>query len=130
MRQSLKALAALLVVLLVGSQLLAALHQLLVRHEVCAEHGELIHVAAHVETRSASRSASERSAFVAARAGHAHDHCAVLASAHEKRASVARTDTTIAAAPIAPRVSVLATGAEPRGGIDVLSVAPKQSPPV
>lgn len=117
--------------LVVVSHLTTALHFALISHEICADHGELVH----------GSSASHRSAAVPANAGdHAaalpggtaeeHDHCPVLSRRIEHTAVLANTSVRLP--PVTVEHACLVTD---RDGVvpsrsALLLAAPKQSPPV
>jgi hypothetical protein len=122
-----------LVALLTYGQTLG--HDLLERHQLCSEHGELVHAGEahsdggeHARSASPETSAESRVRDVAASSEHDHEHCALACS---------RSDLTIASAqagvqPPAPGAS----GALPAPAVThhasspSYRVAPKQSPPV
>lgn len=122
-----------LLALLAHGQTLA--HDLIERHELCREHGELVHAGdEHAHEADAPATASSESGAehgirsAAAGAEHDHEHCALAGS---------RSDLTIApaqagvqpAAPGAPTAIPVAASA-PRASGASYRLAPKQSPPV
>jgi len=121
----LRALALLAVALLGGEQVLPSLHYALVRHEVCPEHGELVHVgqARHEVVQHGRTAHFETGAVEEA----PHAHCGSLPASTQAAAPVA----TAAGCPL-PERSLVAT-IVPRASVtpsaNVLSFAPKQSPP-
>jgi hypothetical protein len=111
-------------------------HLLLVRHEVCLEHGELIH-ASEADGEHLLRVPRDRGtqyaiveAGVTAEVRHAHDHCDALS---ERRKSPFYLPPRLSGA-LPPAASVLMMGgaeAPPRlYGAALLLLAPKNSPPV
>ena len=120
-----RALAALAALLVAGEHGIASLHQALTAHEVCAEHGELVHAGEH-EAQTASHApvpAVEPGASVEA----SHHHCGAVPAA-PMRAPTPRAQTLV----FAPELGVFAQ-AEPFESVvstpDVLAYAPKLSPP-
>ncbi|MFI5308774.1 MAG: hypothetical protein ACHQ53_15560 [Polyangiales bacterium] len=129
-----KALLATAALLTLSGQASSLGHLLLVRHVVCAEHGELLHGdevaqgaagARHTSLEDAARAALRQD--VTALPEHAHTHCAVVAS----------RKSAIVAAGAARALSAIAgvTPPSPRGAIPlraraILLFAPKSSPPV
>jgi hypothetical protein len=121
-----RALAALAALLVAGEHSIASLHQALTAHEVCAEHGELVHAAEH-EARTVSHAsvpAVEPGASVEA----SHHHCGAVPAA-PMRAPAPSAQTAI----LAPEPGIFAQ-AESFESVDstpdVLAFAPKLSPPV
>ena len=120
--------AAIVLFALLGvGHLLPALHFALVVHRICAEHGELLHEAAAapgVESRS-----SDVQLVAGQHAGHAHEHCGVLALPGSKGSlsSAGWCEPLVLDASLA----LVLPGERPaQGGISVLSYAPKLAPPV
>jgi hypothetical protein len=114
--------AALLVAALVGAGASEALHEGLVRHVRCAEHGEWVHA---TDARAAVGVAPGAAAVAGVERGepHDHEHCArdVVMAADEVRSPAPER------CPAGAEVAARARAARP--AIDVLSVAPKASPP-
>lgn len=106
---------------------LPALHFALVVHRICAEHGELLHEAPAVpavESRS-----SDVQLVAGQHAGHAHEHCGVLAlpGSTGSLPSVSWCEPLV----LDGSLALLPPGERPaQGGISVLSYAPKLPPPV
>ncbi|HVJ15767.1 MAG TPA: hypothetical protein VM686_10000 [Polyangiaceae bacterium] len=123
----LRLLAGFLLLQLAGAQLWPALHHALIRHAVCAEHGEFVHVEAHAD--HAASDAGKTPAVSASEDGDdAHDHCQLPPGLHDPAAEPAEppsvlTSTSTGAAPSAAPSEALARS------IPILSLAPKQSPP-
>ena len=127
---SLRWLAATLGAALLLTQLSSALHELLVTHRVCAEHGHRIH-ASDAAGPNFDRPAGVRGPAAGTSRGadsEHHEHCAAparpdSAGVQLQRAAVAMLAPIAGKALAAPaRVSVVA-------GPSILLVAPKQSPP-
>jgi hypothetical protein len=127
--------AARVLLALVASALLALpaqlAHFLLVRHVVCAEHGELVHAGPGAERPAARVGAERRTPGVALRAaavGHEHEHCA-FASAARDGLAVGRQRAIVAAAalPVAALSSARPLLQGPR--VVLFRLAPKTSPP-
>jgi hypothetical protein len=108
-------------------QVLPALHHALVHHEVCAEHGELVHADdAHGHAVTAQNDSPGYHADSSNE--HQHEHCGVSAAAREP--GIARAETRLALGPeaAAPAVSSV-TAARAAGSIELLALAPKLPPP-
>ena len=131
--------AALLLVAAQGSN---AAHLLIAPHEVCPEHGELVHadgrdgghgVTAEHRSEQDAQAPTHGPAVGAAHDGaldeHGDDHCPVLSSRREHAivgSAGACLSAALAVAGDAPAADAAIRG-EPRARYDV---APKQSPPV
>lgn len=113
------------------AQVLPVLHFVLVAHQLCAEHGELVHAeagqapAAHADESHAA--SSEARLVAAASESHAHDHCGVVISGHAHGVRL-----------VSPRVCLHASSyleaalgsARPgHSSIALLAYAPKLAPP-
>ena len=118
-----------LVSLLVLLQLGGAAHFLLVQHETCPEHGELVHGRHnHQPGLSASSSTSGVRESAASPGESEHSHC--LVSLHQR--------TRALSAPVQEFLFLVMSEVEPALGdleapppsVPVLSVAPKGSPPI
>jgi len=120
-----RAVAALAVVLIAGDHSLASLHQALTVHEVCAEHGELVHEGgAHVGTTAPGSVPAVESGAVAEEE---HHHCGVVPAAPTRAPAVAAA-FECAAAPLAALGSFESFESE-LPTPNVLAFAPKLSPP-
>ncbi len=110
--------------------LLTSLHLSLVRHTLCAEHGELVEIEQPSDTESAPVSAAALiSRDVSVNDPHAHHHCdaAPVRVLPTLRPQVARDPSQ----PIAGRTLPSARGwTAPIQRIALLRLAPKASPPV
>ena len=119
--------ACALSVLVLAGQLGSLAHSMLVRHVVCAEHGDLVHddgsesLAAAVGDLAAVQSSPAIDT-------HAHDHCLLTLLRREQTAvaSLARAVDL----PSASCVSAVVRREQPRAVGSLLHVAPKLSPPV
>jgi hypothetical protein len=103
-------------------------HLLLSRHVVCGEHGELVHE--HAAARHEPARSADDEVVPDGPTAHAHEHCAVLATATRAAALAPGSETSCV---VAARPLVVALTFVPRFaplGRAVLSYAPKQSPPV
>jgi hypothetical protein len=116
---------------LVGAQgMLPSLHQAQVSHRVCAEHGELIEgTASHAGESEHAEPASQGVAIRGVAEGEHDSHCDCVLGAFLSGSEARRGDTleelgaqTALAIDISAADSVVAT--------EILSFAPKQSPPV
>jgi hypothetical protein len=126
----LRALALVLSVLLVGSHVLTAVHTALVPHEVCSEHGELVHADHHGELKEPAPAADPGSPAASPRAAseHSHDHCSVVSRpAEEARVLPSTPAVVLTAFPLAEPRALVALLAAPASA--PLLSAPKQSPP-
>jgi hypothetical protein len=116
------------VTILVGALHLAAVfHFTFVRHELCAEHGHLTHArepAANVPGPSELSAAALRADGNEA----PHDHC-LPAGARENPLLLPDPGHTEIAIAEPQSVAAPAFDAGPRATTDILSMAPKQSPP-
>ena len=116
-------------VLLMGGQLLNSLHELLVPHEVCAEHGQLVHVS--LDEPVSPEHSPDGSVGISAMPGeqHSHEHCVLAARSgdDELAAPAAASGELVDAVPEASTVA--AWSAATHGSDDVIALAPKQSPP-
>ena len=129
-RVAFRALATALAVLLLGGQALSALHEIIVPHEVCAEHGERVHGSSHA-VASISKHAQPANSISTSDTpeAHEHDHCTVVIRRVEQLAApgdhstfLIAIDSTLASKIGKPRA--------PRAvGPALLQLAPKQSPP-
>jgi hypothetical protein len=124
--------AFVVLVLFVAGSVASTLHMALVRHEVCAEHGEVVHASgatlAPVDTDCGEHAPVLTSA-PRDESGDAHEHCPIATKAQLRdfvwtpTFEVVRNDrvpTARACVPDAPRVSSVAC----------LALAPKHSPPI
>ena len=120
-----RAVAAFVAFLVAGDHGLASFHQALTAHEVCAEHGELVHTAAGHEGvgRHGSVPAVEQGAGAEAD----HHHCGAVPAAPTRALAVTRSEA-LAAPPLA--VAAFSVSFESAAlTAHVLAYAPKQSPP-
>ncbi len=110
-------------------QLLGLAHFLLVPHEVCADHGELVNGHADVSAvhHAVTRGAVLDHAEAGDRYAAGHDHCSVFV---HQRSRALVGPTTAAPTPVAPAPSLLApVEHEVPAPVAVLFFAPKSSPP-
>jgi hypothetical protein len=112
-----------------GSQLGTSLHFAAISHEICDEHGELVHAEAHADGHHAAH--AEDATAVSDRASeHAHEHCSAFARPEDKASLATRPCVEIAG------LAAADVGRLPgRAGVFVaasarLLAAPKTSPPV
>jgi len=127
---ALRALAALLVALLLLAQGASALHELLVPHRVCAEHGHRVHGdAVLVRSFQASRAGAVPAAIPGSAAEpEAHEHCALPARPQQnglrlERPSIVELARVVHFSRLPAERTPLCVGPP------ILLVAPKQSPP-
>lgn len=123
----LRFLAGFLLLQLLGAELWPALHHALFKHAVCAEHGELVHVAAHDDDGAAAPSGATE--ILAAGADEdAHDHCRLPPGTQQPAAEPdAAALLGIASPPCG--AGVLSRDENLPNSIPLLALAPKQSPP-
>jgi hypothetical protein len=118
-------LAAWVVVL---AQLASTLHFALISHEICAQHGELLHHAAGRVAHPSHHDAG--AAALPASPDAEHDHCPLLGRRHDHTATLAspRLELAPPLALLEPRTreGLIRTPSRAR----LLLSAPKQSPPV
>jgi len=118
-------LAAWVVVL---AQLASTLHFALISHEICAQHGELLHRATGIGAPATHHQPG--TAALPASAENEHDHCPLLGRRHEHVVALASPRLELA-----PPLATLEPAAHARLTItpsrtERLLTAPKQSPPV
>ena len=120
---------ALAIALLVVVSLGGRLHEALVPHTICAEHGEPVELSAAVSTRTAPDSDARTLRLVDSKS-HAtsHEHC-VLVLLGKTKGLLATRIVSVAMAASSPRESVRWTSADHEQSIPLLLLAPKHSPP-
>jgi hypothetical protein len=122
--------AALLAFALAG-QLANLAHLAVVHHEVCLEHGELMHSEEQGARRIASHADSALTTLRERESGatHDHDHCGI--AAHRRESALRSAPIRQLLDPSTP-AAIAQRGEEPirSCGRDILSFAPKCSPPV
>ena len=120
-----RAVAAFVAFLVAGDHGLASFHQALTAHEVCAEHGELVHTASTHEGvgRHGSVPAVEQGAGAEAD----HHHCGAVPAAPTRAPAVTRSEA-VAEPPLA-LATFLVSFESAALALHVLAYAPKQSPP-
>jgi hypothetical protein len=121
----------LVALLCVAGQLATSTHLVLVRHEACPEHGELLHgEAAHAghgsQAADTANTAAVSNAAQTAAEPHDHEHCSVPC---ERRALAVPAASSVRF--IAGPAACAFTGEQRalRRGTPLLALAPKQSPP-
>ncbi|HEX7479122.1 MAG TPA: hypothetical protein VF331_15055 [Polyangiales bacterium] len=120
----------------VAGQLASFAHLALVRHSVCAEHGELIHSDEggedHVGAARTLGSGVSRQAVLGvargAEAAHAHEHCLVITGRRDR--TVHRAALTLVGCAGVQQVLAFATQSVAVVATNVFAYAPKCSPPV
>jgi hypothetical protein len=124
--------AFLVVVVYLFGSLLADVHHAAVEHEVCAEHGELVHVdghvaetAAHDDLETSEDAPAIHSSDPAGEAG--HEHCALLLGRTEE--SIPDVTPVLVTRTLLETSSALPTNEVHRAHEDLVRLAPKQSPP-
>ena len=111
-----------------GGQLAELVHRLVVSHEVCAEHGEVVHGDGHGAPRPA-RPAEGVTIDADAEDDGGHEHCATACATLSPPATVAAAPVVAAAPAFAALTPALPRGPPLAGGVPLLLAAPKTSPP-
>ncbi len=122
---------ALIALLCAAGQLASSTHLVLVRHEACPEHGDLLHgEATHVghgsQVAVAESTAVVSSAARSAAEQHEHEHCSVLC---ERRALAVLPASSVDLIDGPPASAFTGEQRAVRRGTPLLALAPKQSPP-
>jgi hypothetical protein len=105
----------------------AVLHFALISHQICADHGEVVHAeaAAHATPTHASEPTAQ------ATSDHAgHDHCPLLGRRLDHQALLDAPQATLDAPPVSAGVLPPTAIAATPSRAELLLAAPKQSPPV
>jgi hypothetical protein len=110
-------------------QVLPALHHVLVHHEVCAEHGELVHSNDESHGHAVTAQNELPGYHVDSSAPHDHEHCGVSAAVRDAGVVGARPALSLEASVSAPTVASIAAASAARS-IELLTLAPKLPPPV
>ncbi len=120
------ALTALLALVLLGS---GGGHMLLVEHSRCAEHGDLVHGAAHHHDAGPNRQAESAMLHGSPDAGteEVHDHCSALTDRRDALVSIADAGPSIRVLEMRRVLSL--PGNEIASSASQLQLAPKTSPP-
>jgi hypothetical protein len=113
-------------------QVLPALHHALVHHEVCAEHGELV----HAEGSHGHSVTAQKDSPVGGHAGyradssseHQHEHCGLSAAVREPGIAGGEPALALGVQALAPVLSSVAA-ARAACSIGLLALAPKLPPP-
>jgi hypothetical protein len=125
---ALRVLAAALTIVLLSAQGASALHELLVPHRVCAEHGHRVHGSALDHASAAPRTGAAPAALPGTADSEDHEHCALAARPEQTGLTLQRAPSSELA-----RVADFARRSTERellrAGPPLLLVAPKQSPP-
>ncbi len=109
------------------AQLAAALHFALISHQICADHGELVHGASSVRRAATG---TRHSVVAPGGADSDHDHCPLLSRRLERTAVLELPGIRVADVPFTLATGVVdASGRMPTRS-ELLLSAPKQSPPV
>jgi hypothetical protein len=125
--RSLAAWVAFVVLLGVG-HVVPALHFLFVAHHLCAEHGELVDVAAENVERAREKAPNQVSVEAGSAGAHSHEHCGVLALAP----APASSEASLGAVQRLPAGEVASSAGDAQAahiGIELLLYAPKLAPP-
>jgi|SRR6185503_6976081 len=120
---------ALAIALLLAASFGGKLHEALVPHALCAEHGEPVELSAPVATRTVPDSIAHTPRVVDSKS-HAtsHGHCELVLLGKTKGLLATRI-VTVARAPSSPRELVRWTSADHETSVPLLLLAPKHSPP-
>ena len=118
---------------LLAGQLSGVVHSMVVEHQRCPEHGELVHRVQTAGRGPAAPDARQHSpAAVAAEAiadRHDDDHCLSLTGRRERTGPSARASADLGPAPRDARLAVAPSDASRGRGAWLLRLAPKTSPP-
>lgn len=106
----------------------AALHQLLVAHKVCAEHGEAVHGDGSRALPDVAADSRAVESALAAEAPDGHGHCGLSFNRRERFSLAPETSRCGKALASACSALVPAAKHQPRG-VAALRLAPKTSPP-
>lgn len=128
---AMRALAALVALLLSTSSLAQVAHFWLIPHAICAEHGELLELpeGAHAQAEHPSDDHHTQASTSDEDGELSHDHCQQLARNQREHALPVATQLELAPAASAPAELAFAPSREAEHGLALLSVAPKTSPP-
>ena len=128
---AMRALAALVALLLSASSLAQVAHFWLIPHAICAEHGELVELQAgeqaHAEPQGAAHDARASTPDEGADPG--HDHCQLLARNQREHALPVAGQLELPPATSAPAQYRFVPSRDVAPGRALLSLAPKTSPP-
>lgn len=137
-RSLLRLLAFFTLLVFSGQAVLSALHHAVLVHEVCADHGELVHAghaeahgnAAREATEARSESVDQREYRAASDDEHAHDHCNACAAFRLHIVALLGLDATFVESKVAARVAAaqISDVCTP-DGLGLHRLAPKQGPP-
>jgi hypothetical protein len=116
-----------LVALALVAQFSQAAHMVLVKHSLCAEHGQLVHGAPGALAKDPSRGTPNSVSALAHDDGKDHEHCPALLNDKNRVVPPASADI-IHVVPLPPDVAM--NDAIVPVARDVLLAAPKNSPPV
>jgi hypothetical protein len=123
----LRALAAFALALLLGQYVLPAVHYAAEEHEVCPEHGELVHVRG---SHTSEPPAGEGPGISGAGERDDHGHCDVVpAVSREGQALAARAELEVAP-PAAEKTAAAIVARAQASKTPLFRLAPKQSPPL
>jgi hypothetical protein len=113
------------------AQVLPVLHFVLVAHQLCAEHGELVHVDASESPAAHAAEEHSRSSEVqlvgSSGESHSHDHCGVIISGHAHGVQLSSPQGGLQARSYLDAEPGSARAAHP--SIALLAYAPKLAPP-
>jgi hypothetical protein len=123
----LRALAAFVLAELLLVQLLPALHHALVEHEVCAEHGDLVHGDGG-HGRAVAPGNDHAGYHEGSSASHEHEHCGVSAAVRQPGVTGERLALKLEPEACLVAPAFLAEASASRS-IELLALAPKLPPP-
>jgi hypothetical protein len=119
-------LAAFALVLLLGQHVLPALHHAVETHEICPEHGELVH---ELAAKPSEQPASQGAGISGGEPQHEHGHCAVVPAVQRKEYAPATSSALlITPAPVAA-ITIALRDHTRVSKTRLFRLAPKQSPP-
>lgn len=128
-RAALRALAILALLVFAGQLVLPVAHQALVRHQLCAEHGEWVDVHDAVPSVQTPMKRARTHGYLPGAVEHEHSHCGACVGTHHQPV-IAGIETSARLAPLGQaRVERLSLGVFSLNGVGRYHVAPKQGPP-
>jgi len=111
-----------------ASQLGSVAHLAFIRHVECADHGEMVEVRDDGGPTTASRDTSTTELRQDGAQSHGHDHC-VIAMLRRERTQTSPAPATVGSLQPSDLGTSLVRAIAPPPSIDILDLAPKNSPP-
>jgi hypothetical protein len=120
----LRVLTLLSLALFAGQMLLPIVHNALVQHRVCAQHGQWV----HADDSHVDHDVSRIPGLASGQVDHEHSHCDVCVAANAQQfLGLSTTPEVLSPEPVPARVA--AFGASFTSGSERYHLAPKQGPP-